>query len=156
MSIAHRLGCEDKPNREGIVMRTKIYEIPGKLNVEWEPDVKAIVDTWTTYFVTLEEFREAVLVQGVNYAKANGGQAWIIDSHSAKGVFSNEIHELIASDVLPTFAEIGIKYFMTIDAQDAVTRITVNQYTAQAGPHGMKILKGSSVPGAVEWLKKNG
>ena len=137
-------------------MRTKIYEIPGKLKVEWESDVRAIVDTWTTYFVTLEEFREAVLVQGVNYAKANGGQAWIVDSHSAKGVFSPEIQDFIVSDVFPTFAKIGIKYFMTINAEDALTRLTVNQYSAQAGPLGMKVLKGSSAAGAIEWLEKNG
>ena len=137
-------------------MRTKIYEIPGKLKVEWESDVRAIVDTWTTYFVTLEEFREAVLVQGVNYAKANGGQAWIVDSHHAVGVFSPEIQDFIVSDVFPTFAKIGIKYFMTINAQDALTRITVEKYTAEAGPQGMKVLKGSSAAGAIEWLEKNG
>ena len=128
-------------------MRTKIYEIPGKLKVEWESDARAIVDTWTTYFVTLEEFREAVLIQGVNYAKANGAQAWIVDSHSAKGVFSDEIQKFIVSDVFPTFAKIGIKYSMTINAQHALTRRTFNQYTAQAGPHGMQVLTGRSTAG---------
>ncbi len=136
-------------------MRTIVYEIPGKLKVEWEPEVRAIVDTWTTYFVSLDEFREAVLTKGVDHAKANGVQAWIVDSHNAKGVFSPEILDFIGSDVLPTFAEIGIKYFMTINAEDALTRITVNQYSAQVGPHGMKLLKGSSAAGAIEWLKKN-
>jgi len=133
----------------------KIYEIPGKLKVEWNPEAKAIIDTWTTYFVTLEEFKEAVLVQGVNYAKAHGGQAWIVDSHQAKGAFSKEIQEFIGSDIFPTFASIGIKYFMTINSEDAITKLTVDQYSAQVGPHGMKLLKGSSAQGAVEWLKKN-
>lgn len=136
-------------------MRTKVYEIPNKLLVEWEPSVRAIIDTWTTYFITLDEFREAVLVRGVNQAKANGGQAWIVDSHKAKGGFSQEIQDYIKSDVFPTFAKIGIKYFMAINAEDAVARLTVNQYSAQVGPHGMQLLKGSSAEGAIEWLKKN-
>ena len=136
-------------------MRIKIYEIPNKLLVEWDPSIRAVIDTWTTYFVSLDEFREAVLVQGVNYAKANNGQAWIVDSHKAKGVFSDEIQNFIKTDIFPTFAEIGIKYFMTINAEDSVTRLTVNQYSAEAGPHGMQVLKGSNAEGAIEWLKKN-
>ncbi len=137
-------------------MRTKIFEIPNKLLVEWDSDARAIIDTWTTYFVTLEEFKNAVLVKGVNHAKANRAQAWIVDSHKAKGAFAPEIQEFIGSDIFPTFAKIGIKYFMTINSEDAVTRLTVSQYSTQVGPNGMKLLKGSSAEGAVEWLKKNG
>ncbi|KKL05240.1 hypothetical protein LCGC14_2608040, partial [marine sediment metagenome] len=54
------------------------------------------------------------MVRGINHAKANEGKAWIVDSHRAKGVFSTEIQEYIASDVFPRFAEIGIKYFIPI------------------------------------------
>lgn len=136
-------------------MRTKVYEIPDKLLVEWEPSVRAIIDTWTTYFISLEEFSNAVLIEGVNYAKAHNGQAWIVDSHKATGVFSSEIQDFIVSDIFPEFKRIGIKYFMTINAEDAVTRLTVNQYTTQAGPLGLKVLKGSSVEGAIQWLQKN-
>ena len=136
-------------------MRTKIYAIPNKLLVEWDSDARAIVDTWTTYFVSLEEFKEAVLVRGVNHAKSNNGQAWIVDSHKATGVFSTEIQDFISSDVFPKFAEIGIKYFMTINVENAVTKLTVKQYTTEAGPFGLKVLKGSSAEGAIEWLTKN-
>jgi len=92
-------------------MKTKIYEIPGKLVVECDTTARAIIDTWTTYFVSLEEFREAVLIRGVEHAKANNVHAWIVDSHKAKGVFSPEIQDFIASKVFPVFAKIGIKYF---------------------------------------------
>jgi len=137
-------------------MRTKVFEIPNKLVVECDTTARAIIDTWTTYFVSLEEFRDAVLIRGVEHAKANNVHAWIVDSHKAKGVFSPEIQDFIASEVFPVFAEIGIKYFMTINSEDAVTRLSVNQYSTQVGPHGMKLLKGSNVEGAIEWLKKNG
>ena len=98
-------------------MRQKIFEIPNKLLVEWEPSAKAIIDTWTTYFVTLEEFKDAVLIKGVNYAKANNAQAWIVDSHKAKGVFSPEIQEFIASDVFPTFAKISAAPVLVLSLQ---------------------------------------
>jgi len=136
-------------------MRTKIYEISGKMTGEWDPSAKAMVDTWSTYFVSLEEFREAVLIKGVNHSKANGGVAWIVDSHRATGVFSQEIQKFIETDIFPTFASIGIKYFMTINSDDAVTKLTVNEYSTKAGPHGIKLLKGSNVAGALEWLKQN-
>ena len=44
---------------------------------------------------------------------------------------------------------------MTINSDDAVTRLSINQYSTQVGPHGMELLKGSSAEGAIEWLKKN-
>jgi len=136
-------------------MRTKVYEIPGKLTVEWDPTAKAIIDTWLTYSITLEEFREAVLIKGVNYAKNNGGIAWIVDSHKATGVFSQEIHKFIETDIFPTFAKIGIKYFMTIDSEQALTKLTIQQYSTVAGPCGLKLLNGNSAAGAIEWLTKH-
>ena len=137
-------------------MRTKVFEIPNKLLVEWDPDAKAIIDSWTTYFVSLEEFREAVLIKGINYAQPRGVEAWIVDSHKAQGVFSPEIQKFIETDIFPAFARIGVKYFMTINAENALTKLSVSQYTAKAGPSGMKVLNGSTAQGAIEWLKKNG
>jgi hypothetical protein len=136
-------------------MRTKIHEIPGKLICEWDSEANAVIDTWTTYSVTLDEFKEAVLNRGVNYAKNNGVKAWIVDSHSAKGVFSQEIQEFIGSTIFPTFAKIGVKYFMTINSDNAITNLTISQYSTSAGPHGLKVLTGPNAEGAIEWLKKN-
>jgi hypothetical protein len=136
-------------------MRTKVFEIPNKLLCEWDSDAKAMIDTWTTYFVTLAEFKEAVLIKGVNYAQQKGVKAWIVDSHKATGVFSDEIQNFISSDVFPAFARIGVKYFMTINAENSLTKLTVAKYSTKAGPNGMKVLNGSSALGAIEWLKKN-
>ena len=131
----------------------RIFEIPNKLTVDWNEEAKAIIDTWTTYFVTLDEFKEAVMVKGVNHAKAHGGKAWIVDSHQATGAFSLEIQKYIETEVFKKFAEIGIKYFMAINSEDAMAKLTVDQYTSQVGPAGMKLLMGSSAQGAIEWLK---
>ena len=64
-------------------MRTKIYEIPGKVTVEYDSDAKAIIDTWANYYVSLNEYKEAIMIKGVTYAKTHGCKAWIIDSHQA-------------------------------------------------------------------------
>ena len=134
----------------------KLHNIPGKLEVEWMGDVKAIVDTWLNYNVTLEEFRDSVLNKGVKHAKANGGVAYIVDSSNAKGVFSQEIQAFIDSDVFPAFAKNGIKYFITITSQvSSVTKMTVKNYSAKAGPHGLKLVELNSLKDAVEWLKLN-
>ena len=137
-------------------MSEKVYEIPGKLSVAWDPDVKAIIDTWSSYYVTLEEFKNAVLVKGVDYAKSRGVKAWIVDSSQAKGAFSQEIQDFIGSTVFPKFAEIGVKYFITITSQvSAVTKMTVASYASKTGPNGLKLVEVDSAENAVAWLKLN-
>ncbi|MBI9046937.1 MAG: hypothetical protein JEZ06_20795 [Anaerolineaceae bacterium] len=133
-----------------------IYSVPGKMEGIWREDIKAVVDTWADYFVTLDEFKEAVLGKGVPYAKAHGAVAWIVDSSKAKGVFSQEIQDFIGSDIFPNFANNGIKYFITITSTvSAVTKMNVSTYAAKAGPHGLQLLELNSVADAEMWLKTN-
>ena len=134
----------------------KIHSIPGKLEVTWNEDVKAIVDTWVNYFVSLEEFKEAVLVKGLAHAKANGGIAWIVDSSKAELAFSPEIQNFIGTDIFPAFASNGIKYFITITSQvSALTRLNVHTYAAKTGPNGLQLVELNSVDDAVTWLRRN-
>ena len=44
-----------------------IYEI---LKCEWNSSARAVVDTWTNYNVSLEDFRHAVLVKGLTHAES--------------------------------------------------------------------------------------
>ena len=92
----------------------KLQSIPGKLESTWLDDVKAVLDTWTSYDIALPDFRQAVPVDGLNHAKAHGAIAWIVDSSTATGAFSAEIQAFIGSDVFPGFAKAGINYFITI------------------------------------------
>jgi hypothetical protein len=134
----------------------KIHDIPGKLETSWLDDVKAVLDTWTSYDIALPDFRQAVLVDGVDYAKAHGGVAWIVDSSAATGAFSAEIQAFIGSDVFPGFAKAGIKYFVTITSKVSLAaKKTVASYSAQTGPHGLKLVEVDSVSDAKEWLKAN-
>lgn len=134
----------------------KIHSIPGKLEVSWRSDVKAIVDHWISYGVSLDEFKEAVLVKGLNHAKSNGGVAWIVDSSEAKGSFTQEIQDFIGSDIFPAFAKNGVKYFITISsAVSSLTNLTVKSFSAKVGPNGLQLLEVKSVDDAVMWLKEH-
>ena len=134
----------------------EIQNITGKMRSTWEDDVKAVLDIWTTYNITLEEFKEAVLIKGVNFAKSHGAIAWIVDSSKAKGVFAQEIQEFIGSTVFPTFVKNGIKFFITIKPEVAgLTSLTVSNYAAKAGPAGMQLVDVKSVSDAKLWLKNN-
>ncbi len=135
----------------------KVRDIPGKLTTSWLDDVKAVLDTWTSYDITLADFRQSVLVDGLNHAKAHGGVAWIVDSSNASGAFSPEIQAFIGSDVFPGFAKAGIKYFITITSKVSLeTRRTVASYSAQTGPYGLQLIEVNSADDAREWLKSKG
>lgn len=137
-------------------MKTPVHSIPGKMDTFWIQDVHAILDQWTTYVVPLADFKEAVLVKGLNYAKSHLGKAWIVDSSTAKGAFSGEIQDFIGADLFPAFAKAGIKYFITIlPKESAVTRMTVKNYSSKVGPSGIKLVEVNSVDDAIEWLKQN-
>jgi len=134
----------------------QISAIPGKMTSHWVEPVRAIVDTWESYFVTLDGFKEAVMQKGVDFARAHHARAWIVDSSAAKGAFSQEIQDYIGSDVFKRFAEIGIKYFITINSQSALTNMTVRSYQSKVGPAGLELVEVDSETKAVEWLALRG
>jgi hypothetical protein len=134
-----------------------IHEVEGRLTCSWNPEVRAIIDTWTSYAVTLEEFREAVLVKGLDYAKAHRGVAWIVDSSQARGAFTQEIQAFIGTDVFPAFARNGIKFFITITSTvSAITKLVVSTYSSKVEGNSMKLVEVGSVEKAIEWLRVNG
>lgn len=133
-----------------------IHSIPGKMSATWRADVKAVVDTWQSYTCSLADFRTAVLDKGLAHAKRSGGVAWIVDSSKAKGVFTQEIQSFIGSDVFPAFARAGIKHFITILPESAITRLTVKRFQQQTGPHGLQLVEVASLEDAVSFLKRPG
>ena len=133
----------------------KIYEIPKKLTVTWDSETKAIIDTWSTYFISIEEFTTAVMEKGLTHAKQNGGRAWIVDSSKASGVFSQEVQDFISAKVFPASQQNGIKYFITINSTvSAMTRMNVKRYSAAAGPNGLLLIELNSTEDALAWLKE--
>ncbi len=133
-----------------------VHEIPGTLVVEWNDEVKAMFDTWSSYTVKAPQFREAILQKGVAYARAHGGRAWVMDATKAKGAFSEEIQKLIETEVFKIFAGIGIKYFITIkSAGSAVTNMSIKSFTAHIGPSGIQMVEVPDRNSAVAWLRQH-
>ncbi|HLP17472.1 MAG TPA: hypothetical protein VK470_14505 [Bacteroidota bacterium] len=133
----------------------KIHSILGKMDTHWLADVRAILDTWHSHAVSLEEFQTAVYEKGLSHSKAAKGRAWIVDSSNAKGVFSNEIQNFIGTHIFPSFAKWGVKYFITVHPKDALAKLTVKKYTEKAGPNGIKLVETTSLEDALVFLKNN-
>lgn len=133
----------------------EVYSIPGKVIVTWEESVRAIVDSWTKYDITIPEFKTVVFEKGLAYAKSHNGQAWIVDSSNAKGNFTHECQAFIGSDIFPAFSKNGIKYFITIKSESALTNLTIKSYQAKTGPNGLQLVEVPNVATAIEWLKNN-
>jgi len=132
-----------------------IFSIPNKVDVAWNSEVKAIIDTWTSYQISVSEFKEAVLVNGLLHAKAHGGTAWIVDSSKAVGAFTRECQRFVDTDIFPSFSKHGIKYFITINSASPLTNITIKEYKSKAGPHGIHLIDMPNKEMAIEWLKIN-
>lgn len=129
-----------------------IQSIPGKMSSQWDAHHKAVIDTWESYFVTLDAFREAVLVKGLGFARAHGGRAWIVDSSKAKGAFSQDVQTFIGEQLFKEFARAGIRYFIPIKSQSAVTNMTITSYASQVGPAGIELVELPSVQDALAWI----
>jgi len=132
-----------------------VHEVPGTLVVDWNDQAKVTVDTWSSYGITVEQFREAILKKGVANAKLRGGRAWIMDASKARGSFSADVQSLIEKEVFKTFAGIGVKYFITIKSASALTNMSISRYTAHLGPCGIQMVELPDVKTAIAWLEKN-
>ena len=130
-----------------------VHEIPGVVVVEWNDEVKATFDTWSSYMITVPQFREAILEKGVANARMRGGRAWVMDAQKAKGAFPQDLQALIEAEVFKTFAAIGIKYFLTIKSASTITNMAISRYTAHLGPNGIQMVEVPSREKAIEWLK---
>ncbi|MFZ3262943.1 MAG: hypothetical protein WA172_03000 [Terriglobales bacterium] len=133
----------------------KVHEIPGTLLVECNDEVKAMIDTWSSYRINVAQFHEAILSKGIAYAKAHRARAWIMDATKARGAFSQDVQKLIETEVFKAFAANGIKYFITIKSASAVTNMSINSFTAHLGPCGIQMVEVPDVSKAIAWLKEH-
>jgi hypothetical protein len=132
----------------------KVYEIPGTLLVEGNDEVKAMLDTWSNYSITVTQFREAILTKGLAHAKANRYRAWIMDATKAKGAFPPEVQKLIETEVFKAFKSIGIKYFLTVKSGSAVTNLSIKSFSSHAGPCGIQMVEVPDAEKALTWLRQ--
>lgn len=133
--------------------KEQLHTVPGKLQANWLPEHRAMLDEWESYFVTLAEFQTAVMQKGLTLSKARKGRAWIVDSRNAKGVFADEIQAYIGSTVFPAFMAAGVKFFITIRSKvSSATNLTIARYERQAGPAGIQLVTVDSLEQALAFL----
>jgi hypothetical protein len=133
-----------------------IHVIPKILEVTWCDEVKAIVDTWQSYFISQFQFEQAVLIKGLGHAKENGGIAWIVDSSKASGAMPKYMIDFIDNVIFPAFVKNGIKYFITVSTgASQAAKNTIAQYSEKTHYNGLKLIEAQSVKDAIKWLKNN-
>lgn len=132
------------------------FEIPNKLELSCNDDVSAIITTWSSYTISNDDFKKAILEEGLQYAKQNNCKAWIVDSSKAKGLFKKEQLEFIDNEVFPKLSECGIKHFISIKPTDSLfTELTVKRYTSMSSSHNLQLVEADNINQAVNWLKEN-
>ena len=138
-------------------MRKTVYEVSGILKGEHDTTYGSMIDSWQSMLISADQFKDHIFEIGVPYAKANQVTAWIVDTSKAKGVFKKEVLELIDKEVAPAFAGIGIKHFITITPESALTKLTVNKIEQlnSADQHGMHVFSLPSTDSALQWLQDN-
>lgn len=132
-----------------------VHEVPGTLVVEWNDEVRAMVDTWSSYGITVPQFRDAILNKGLTYAKTHGGRAWVMDATAAKGAMGEDVQKLIEAEVFKAFAAIGIKYFITIKSGSAITNMSIKNFTSHVGPCGIQMVEVPDRNKAIAWLREH-
>jgi hypothetical protein len=134
-----------------------LQEIPGKVVVEWDQSVQAVIEHWSNLsLITLAEFKATVLEKGLRHAVANRGRAYIVDHSQAKGAFIKEIQEFIETEVNPAFVKAQIKYFLSVPSKDSpLSNLAAKRYQVRLGHSGIQHLEVPSVPDGVRWLSEN-
>lgn len=143
-------------NRISDTMKKEIYTIPGKLVGHHHPEIDAIIDTWTSLMITLDDYKSTIYNIGIlDFAPKNRVTTWVIDTSNAAGVFKPEIQEFRQNIVGPKCVEIGIRNFFIVQPQSAIgklsTRKTTNIY---AGQKAMQTFEVSSIDEVLTMLKK--
>lgn len=133
-----------------------IHAIPDKMTVTWNGNVNAVVAKWENYFVSIEEYSEAIVDAALTYGLNNGVKAWIIDAASAKGAFHPDIIKFIETHFYPALVRSGIRDILLIKPKfNALSKLTVVSYTTMATSFGLKLVIVENVTDAIKWLMLN-
>lgn len=136
-------------------MKTEVYSIPGKMVGHYDGANNAMIDSWSSLLVSLDEFKAAVYDVGIDFARKNKVTTWIVDNSTSNGVYKKEVQDFIGTTVAPKCAEIGIKYFFVILPQSAIAKLSAkNVAKINSNQKGMQTLQVASVEEALKMVKE--
>ena len=132
---------------------SKVAEIPGMMVSHYHADKNVEIDTWTTFVgVTVEDFKKAFAVI-LPEAKRNGVRNWIVDSSGARGTLSQDVQAYLRDEPAPALGRQGVRFFITIPPASALTKLSVQRYSAVVGPSGMELVQANSLEDALSYVK---
>lgn len=117
-------------------MKKELYNLPGKVVGHFHPEINTIVDTWTSMFVSLEQWKSTVYDIGItDFAPKNGVTAWIIDTSKARSVFPPEVQEFRQNVAKLKLEENGVEYLFVVLPEKGIGKFsagkTANLYEGQ-------------------------
>lgn len=134
--------------------KERLLELPGKMTLSWLPEHRALLDEWTNYFVTLDEFKQ-LGAAALPHAEPRGGRAWIIDGSRARNVFPPEVQTFIAEHAFAGLVAHHIAYFISIPSQvSTTTNLGIQRYERHAGPSGIQLVTAASLDDALRFLRE--
>ncbi len=138
-------------------MAKELYKIPGKVVGRHHPEINAIIDTWESLLISLEDWKASVYEIGiVDYAPRNGVTSWIIDTSKSQGVFKPEIQDFREKVARPRLAENGVKFLFVVLPHSAISKLSARK-TAKLYQEGtFESYPVSSINEAVEIIKAAG
>lgn len=106
-------------------MKIEVYNIPGKVVGHHHPEINAMVDTWESMIISLEEWKANIYDIGIcDYAPKHKVDTWIIDTSNGHGVFKPAIQEFRENVARPKLVENGVKFFFVVSSQSAVSKLS--------------------------------
>ena len=136
------------------VIHQTLATVPGKVVSSWLPEERVVIDTWESFFISLPDFRTAIFETALPAAVALGADAWIVDTHDARGVFSDDVQHFIATKGHALFAERGIRYFITVRPRRTAPGLSLQHVEDTVGPAGMQLVTVDSVDAALAFVRK--
>lgn len=108
-------------------MQQEIYRLPGFLTGVYHRDINAIIDTWESLKVSLEDFKSVVYNIGIDFAQKNDVTTWIVDNSNSHGVYKKEVQVFVESTLAPACARIGIRFFFVVLPQSDLGKLSAKK-----------------------------
>lgn len=125
-------------------MVKELYNLPGKVVGHYHPEINTIIDTWTSMFISLEQWKSTVYDIGImDFAPKNGVIAWIIDTSNARSVFPPEVQEFRQKVAKPKLEENGVRYLFVVLPEKGIGKFsagkTANIYEGQGSLQAFEV-----------------
>ncbi len=138
------------------MQKLELYNIPGKVVGHYHPQLNAIIDTWESLLISLEDWKASVYDIGItDFAPKNGVTTWIIDTSNAIGVFKPEVQEFRAKIARPKLQANGVRFLFVVLPHTAIGKLsarkTANIYSGQSILQSFQV---ASIDEAVDMLQE--